>query len=182
MRSLADAQAPPARRTERLALRAPEPADVDAVFAIQGDADAMRFTYCAPDRAATAAFLTAHAERFALDGFAPWVAILAAEARIVGWGGLIKDPKAPEWGVEVAYFFDRSVWGRGLASELVAASLAHAFRDLDLPAVGAFVRPANLASVRVLAKAGFARTGWVAELERDQYRVSAPARVRWNAR
>jgi ribosomal-protein-alanine N-acetyltransferase len=174
MRSLADAQGPPARRTPQLALRAPEPADVDAVFAIQGDADAMRFTYCAPDRAATAAFLAAHAERFALDGFAPWVAILAAEARLVGWGGLIKDPSAPKWGVEVAYFFDRSVWGRGLASELVRASLAHAFRDLGLPSVGAFVRPANLASVRVLTKAGFARTGWVAELERDQYRASAP--------
>jgi ribosomal-protein-alanine N-acetyltransferase len=165
--------APPTRRTRRLVLRAPEAADVDTVFAIQGDAAAMRFTYCAPDRAATAAFLAAHADRFAQDGFAPWVAILAAEDRLVGWGGLIKDPKAPEWGVEVAYFFAPSVWGRGLASELVAASLAHAFDDLGLPEVGAFVRPANLASVRVLTKAGFARTGFVPELERDAYRAAA---------
>jgi [ribosomal protein S5]-alanine N-acetyltransferase len=166
----------PERRTARLRLRAPEEADVDAVFAIQGDGAAMRFTYCAEDRAATAAFLRAHADRFAVDGFAPWLAILAEEDRVVGWGGLIKDPKEPHWGVEVAYFLDRAVWGRGLASEIVAAALDHAFADLRLPEVGAFVRPANRASVRVLEKAGFARTGYVPELERDAYRIAAPPR------
>jgi len=35
---------PPERRTRHLLLRAPEPSDVDALFAIQGDPVAMRFT------------------------------------------------------------------------------------------------------------------------------------------
>jgi RimJ/RimL family protein N-acetyltransferase len=164
---------PSTRRTGQLLLRAPEPADVEPLFAIQGDPTAMRFTYCSPSREATASFIESYAARFTEDGFAPWTAVLVAEQRVVGWGGLNRDPKAPHWGVEVTYFFDPSCWGRGLATELVQASLSHAFRDLGLSEVNAFVRPANDVSVRVLAKAGFARVRFVPELERDAFQISA---------
>lgn len=123
-------------------------------------------------REATAAYLDAYSARFAEDGFAPWVAVLHAERRVVGWGGLNRDPKEPHWGVEVAYFIHRSYWGRGLAGELVQASLGLAFRDLGLPEVFAFTRPANHASGRVLGKAGFNFLRHVPELERDQYVVT----------
>ena len=99
--------------------------------------------------------------------------MLAAEDRIIGWGGLNKDPNAPEWGVEVAYYIDRAYWGRGLATELVRESLTLAFGDLGLDQVGAFAKPENAASVRVLVKAGFKRVRFVSELERDEFRVSA---------
>jgi len=162
---------PPTRCTRRLLLRAPEPAEVDPLFAIQSDPEAMRFTYCSPSRFATAAHLESYAARFSEDGFAPWAALLAAEGRVVGWGGLNKDPNAPEWGVEVAYYIASAYWGRGLASELVRESLVHAFDDLALPEVGAFARPANVASVRVLLKTGFAQVRFVPELKRDEYRI-----------
>ncbi|MGC9973962.1 MAG: GNAT family N-acetyltransferase [Gaiellaceae bacterium] len=136
----------------------------------------MRYTCCAPNREATAAHIASYAARFDEDGFAPWTVVLEAEQRVVGWGGLNKDPSAPEWGVEVAYYLDPAYWGRGLATELVCESLALAFGDLGLEDVGAFVRPENVASVRVLVKVGFQRVRFVAELERDEYRVSA---VNW---
>ena len=164
---------PPTRQTPRLLLRAPEPSDVEPLFAIQGNPTAMRFTYCAPDRAATASYIESYSRRFAEDGFAPWTAVLSAEDRVVGWGGLNRDPKEPHWGIEVAYFVDSTYWGRGLATELVQASLSHAFRDLGLTQVGAFARAENRASLRVLAKAGFTRVRFVPELERDEFQVSA---------
>ncbi len=166
----------PTIRTARLVLRPPTPADVDPLFAIQGDPEAMRFTYYAPSRDATAAFLEAYAGRFAEDGFAPWCAELAAEGRVVGWGGLNRDPKAPHWGTEIAYFVDPAYSRRGLATELVTAALAHGFDELDLGAVSAFARPENEASIRVLAKAGFARLRWVPELERDEFGITL---ARW---
>lgn len=171
----------PARRTARLFLRPPEDADIDALHAIQRDPVAMRYTYCAPDRAATEWFVASHAARFDEDGYAPWTVVLCEDERddrhhrIVGWGGLGKDPPEPHWGPEVSYFFDPSVWGRGLASELVVASLALAFEDLGLDLVGAFARPANAGSRRVLEKCGFERLDFVPGLERDRFEASRRA-------
>jgi RimJ/RimL family protein N-acetyltransferase len=159
---------PPEVTTPRLLLRAPEPADVDPLFEIQGNADAMRHTYVAPSRDASAEYLARYAARASLDGFAPWTAVLRDEARVVGWGGLNRDPKEPHWGVEVAYFIHPSHWGRGLASELVIASLELA-SALGLREVFGFTRPANLASRAVLLKTGFRFVGYVHELERDRY-------------
>src|SRR5262245_21370754 len=96
---------PPSRSTRQLLLRAPEPGDIDALYAIQGDAEAMRFTHWAANRADTAAWCERYALRGAQDGFAPWTALLRESGRVVGWGGLNRDPEAPHWGVEVAYFF-----------------------------------------------------------------------------
>ena len=162
---------PPTVETPQLVLRGLVPTDVDPIFEIQRGADAMRHTYVAPDRAATARYLEAYAARFAEDGYAPWTAVLRSEGRVVGWGGLNRDPHAPQWGTEVAYFIHRSYWGRGLASEIVRASLGLAFEVIGLPEVVAFTRPENHPSRRVLDKSGFTFLRHVAELERDQYVV-----------
>ena len=167
---------PPIVETPQLLLRGLVPTDVNPMFEIQGDADVMRHTYVAPDRVATARYLEAYAARFAKDGYAPWTAVLRSEGRVVGWGGLNRDPNAPQWGTEVAYFIHRSYWGRGLASEIVRASLGLAFEEIGLPEVLAFTRPENHASRRVLEKSGFTFLRHVAELERDQYLVEKPSR------
>ena len=163
---------PPTLATQRLLLRAPTDEDVDALFAIQGNRDAMRHTYWAPDREATRQRLLAFAARYRSDGFAPWTITTNADARIVGWGGLCIDPFDPGWGIEILYFFDPACWGQGYASELVAASLRHAFRDLDLPQVGAFAASDNRASIRVLEKSGFRFVDFVPELARNRYRAT----------
>jgi RimJ/RimL family protein N-acetyltransferase len=169
---------PPTRHTARLLLRAPEPADIDSLFAIEGNPEAMKHTFCSPGREATVAHIHSYSDRFAEDGFAPWTAVLTSEERVVGWGGLNKDPSEPHWGVEVAYYFDPAYWGRGLATELVRESLKLAFEDLGLEYVGAFAKPENVASVRVLIKNGFEWVRFVDELERDEYRISAE---RWRS-
>jgi hypothetical protein len=38
----------------------------------------MWFTYCAPDREATASYIESYSKRFREDGFAPWTAVFAA--------------------------------------------------------------------------------------------------------
>ena len=108
-------------------------------------------------------------------GFAPWTVILRTEARVIGWGGLSIDPFDPGWGVEVSYFFHPAYWGRGYATELLHATLQHGFDTLSLPAIGAFVRPANVASVRVLEKCGFTLLGYEPRLERNRYVVQRAA-------
>jgi RimJ/RimL family protein N-acetyltransferase len=144
------------------------------LFEIQGNPEAMRFTYCAPDRAATERYVEAYSARFVEDGFAPWVAVCKTDRRVVGWGGLNRDPGAPQWGPEVSYFLHPSYWGRGLASELVRASVDLAFRELKLAALSAFTKAENQASARVLRKAGFWLVSYISELDRDRYSLTAP--------
>ena len=90
---------------------------------------------------------------------------------VIGWGGLCVDPFDPAWGPEVAYFVHPRLWGRGLASEIVEAALALAFRELALPAVGAFARPQNAASLRVLEKQGFRFVRYLPDMDRNQYAI-----------
>ena len=93
-------------------------------------------------------------------GFAPWTLVHRADRRIVGWGGLNIDPNAREWGPEVSYFIHSGYQGKGLATELVRASLEFGFARLNLPAIGAFARPENVGSARVLVKCGFTFVGY----------------------
>ncbi|MCP5055639.1 MAG: GNAT family N-acetyltransferase [bacterium] len=164
---------PPTIETLQLELRAYRPSDAEPLFQIQRDPDAMRYTWCAPSLAEAQQRLEAYAAGFAKDGFAPWTALSRQEDRVVGWGGLNRDPMDPGWGVEVSYFVAPHAWGKGYASEIVAASLALAFGELGLPMVDAFAMPANHASLRVLEKAGFRLVGFVPELDRNRYRIRA---------
>lgn len=157
--------------TPHLTLRAFRDEDVDPLFVIQGDRDAMRYTYVAASRDDCAHRLRTFAALESTLGFAPWTVILRTEGRVIGWGGLNVDPFDPGWGVEVSYYFHPAYWGRGYATELVRTSLQHGFGALSLPAIGAFVRPANGASVRVLTKCGFTRLGYEPRLERDRYEI-----------
>ena len=157
--------------TPRLDLRPFRDADVDPLYEIQGDREAMRFTYAAPSREECARRLRAHERLRAEHGFAPWVAVLRAEGRVVGWGGVGIDPFEPGWGAEVSYFLHPAHWGRGLATELVRASLTYGFETLSLPAIGAFARPDNTASIRVLERCGFGLLGYEASLERNHYEI-----------
>jgi len=61
--------------------------------------------------------------------------------------------------IEIGYRFVRKVWGRGLATEAVAAALDHGFRHLGLARIVAITDRRNLASQRVLQKIGLRPTG-----------------------
>lgn len=51
---------------------------------------------------------------------------------------------------------ERPLWGLGFASEAVAATRDYAWTALKLPKLVAFIDPANVASIRVVEKVGFA--------------------------
>ncbi len=157
--------------TERLLLRRFEATDLEPLWRIHGDKQAMRFTFSPDSREESEQHLRAYAALYEPHGYAPWTAVLRESGRVVGWGGLNVDPRAPGWGVEVSYFFDPEFYGRGLATELVAATLAHGFDELELQAIVAFTRPAKRASARVLEKSGFRLLGYVDELERNRFEI-----------
>jgi len=69
--------------------------------------------------------------------------------------------RAVEGERELGYWYGKSYWGRGYATEAAEAVAAHAFDVLGATALTAGWFVDNPASGRVLAKLGFVRTGTV---------------------
>ena len=156
--------------TSRLILRRSRLADVPGLFSFLGDTQAMQHTHADASLRECRRRIAVHERRRRRNGYAPWTVMPKSDGRIIGWGGLYDDPFDPGWGVEVAYFFHPSTWGRGYASEMVAACMTVADHTLRLPEVSAFAHPANVGSRRVLKKAGFEELRFVPEMDRLLYR------------
>lgn len=65
---------------------------------------------------------------------------------------------------EVGYWVARNFWGQGIALEALNLMVEHCFYDKNLERVYAFVRPDNVASWKLLEKAGFEREGLLKKL------------------
>jgi RimJ/RimL family protein N-acetyltransferase len=170
-----------ATETARLVMRRPTLADVPALFAFLGDAEAMRYTHLDRSLRQCRRRLAAHERRRRRDGYAPWTIVTKADGRIIGWGGLYQDPFDPGWGVEVGYSFHPAAWGQGYATELTATCTEIADHVLGLPEIVAFAHRENLASRRVLEKAGFEVARFVPEMERLLYRRARRQQKRTSA-
>jgi RimJ/RimL family protein N-acetyltransferase len=144
----------PRLTTARLALRAPSLADLDAVAAMQADAETMRFIGdgSVRDRATSAAGWARLAGLWVLHGAGHWtIADPATDAFLGRMGFLFWDGQpAPE----LAYAVIRDRWGQGLATEACRAALAWAWAERDWPFLLSFVRPENAASAGVCRRLG----------------------------
>ncbi|WP_299616568.1 GNAT family N-acetyltransferase [Pelagibius sp.] len=156
-------------RTQRLLLRPSREADAERAFAFLGDPETMRFTDRMTSLEQCREYLAAHRRQAEQSGFGAWTITLADDDAIIGWGGLYVDPFDRRWGAEVGYFFHRSAWGQGYATEVTQAAIDQAAR-LGLEQVLAFAHPDNTASQRVLQKAGFKTLRFVEEMNRNLYR------------
>ena len=63
--------------------------------------------------------------------------------------------------VDVAYRLIPAHWGRGLATEVAKASVQFGFTNLGLKRIVGLAMPENIASIRVLEKAGLRYMGTV---------------------
>ena len=89
------------------------------------------------------------------QGFGRW--LLSHAGQSVGFGSLsVEDGFA---GLKLSFHFVAEMWGQGLASEFVRGALDLARDELGSEEVFGLVRPANIASIRVLEKAGFHDAG-----------------------
>jgi [ribosomal protein S5]-alanine N-acetyltransferase len=161
--------------TERLTLRPFVESDIDALYAIMGDAEAMQHTYIAKSREQCAERLHTYAGLESSLGYAPWTIVLRSTGTIIGWGGLSIDPFEPGWGSEVSYCLHPAHWGKGYATEVVQAALRLGFERFSLPVIVAFARAENIGSVRVLQKCGFVFLRYLPQMERNYYEIQCSA-------
>lgn len=167
--------------TERLALRAPEADDAAGLYTFMGDLQVMRFTHVQRSLDELRNYLAVHEAQRERVGCAPWVLTEKAGGRLVGFGGLYEDPFDRGWGVEVAYFFHPATWGLGYATELTRFCVAEARRMARWPKLAAFAHPENIASHKVLLRAGFEVERFVPEMHRRLYGLDLTAEAQGGA-
>ncbi len=144
--------------TERLRLRRFTAGDVDELVELDGDPEVMRYiTGGQPtsreeiERDVLPAFL-GYYERY--PGFGFWAAVEKSTGDVLGWFHF--RPEDPEHSdeVELGYRLRRSAWGKGYATEGSRALIAKGFAELGVERVSATTMVVNVASRRVLEKAG----------------------------
>lgn len=149
--------APESLATARLCLRRCRPADSQAIFSSYAqDPEVTRYLVWQPHRslADTQAF-TAFADAAWHQGREFTWAIWTPAGELIG--GLALRPTGPK--ADVGYVLARSHWGRGYATEALSAVLAWALAQPGLYRVWGTCDVDNLASARVLEKAGMQREG-----------------------
>lgn len=116
--------------------------------------------------------LDRHREHWERHGFGLWLLRDRETGEMVGRGGLQYTDATGPLTVEVAWAMVPERWGEGLATELAQAAVQVAFERLGLRELIAITLPDNLASRRVMEKAGFAYEGEIVHvgLEHVLYR------------
>jgi ribosomal-protein-alanine N-acetyltransferase len=166
----------------RLALREFVREDVDALLALDTDPAVMR--YIGDGSTASRADVEAAIERVLRryaehPGTGVWHVTRRDDGRFVGWVSLKHAGESPD--IEVGYRLVPQAWGQGFATELAGAMLQRGFGDLGLPRIIGVTHPDNIASQRVLMKAGLRDEGWGWYYGRD-LRLFGVRRDEWQAR
>jgi len=143
--------------TARLSLTPLDPdRDAEALHAAYSDPDVMRWwnTPLCVDLAETRRNLAGILEG---DGAQMWTVREATNA--VGVVGLLGDVAVPG----LSWMLCRPAWGRGLATEAVAAVIEYAFGPLGLDRVEAWVESPNLRSLATARRVGLTAYGRLAQ-------------------
>lgn len=137
--------------TARLRLRSARPDDLAALHAVLSDARATRWWSTPPhaSMAETAAWL----DSMLANGPDHPDFVIERDGAVIGKVGFWKPP-------EIGYILHPDHWGQGFACEAATAAIAHVFATTTVSEVTADVDPENAASIRLLERLGFARTGF----------------------
>ncbi len=151
---------PPILETKRLILRRMEPKDSGDMFEYACDPSVTRYLTWDPhpDEAYTRRYLSYISGRYKAGEFYDWALILKAENKMIGTCGFTRIDYKKKLG-EIGYVINKCYWGQELATEAVIRVIQFAFAVLQLKHLEAHYMERNLASRRVMEKAGMRYEG-----------------------
>lgn len=144
----------PVLETPRLILRALRPSDFDDLYEYASDPLIDEFVpwehYKNVEEAREN--LKDFLDEYEKDGIGAWGIEHGADKKLIG----IINTSIPRVNrrVEVGYTIARAYWGKGYATEALKAVIQFGFDKMELARIEAVILPENVASARVLEKAG----------------------------
>jgi [ribosomal protein S5]-alanine N-acetyltransferase len=154
----------PVIEAARVRLRHLEETDVDALYEIFSNVEAMRYWSSPPyaNRAEAEKLLAEIHELFEKKTLFQWGIALKSDNRIIGTTTLFRlDDQSLR--AEIGYILNRKFWGNDYVNEALNALLDFAFEKMNLRRIEADVDPRNAASIRTLERLGFRREGLLRE-------------------
>jgi [ribosomal protein S5]-alanine N-acetyltransferase len=150
---------PPERiETKRLVIRVPHLSDAQSIFdGYARDSDVTRYLVWRPhtDVHETERFLAECIEAWEQCARFPWVITLKDDGELIG----MVEIRVNSFKADVGYVIARRWWGKGLATEALRPIVEWAMAQPNIYRVWALCDVANVASARVLEKAGMKREG-----------------------
>ncbi len=165
-------------RTPRLILRTARPGDLDDMHAVLSDPRATLWWSTPPHES--------------LEQTATWLDSMIAHGPdnpdfVIERDGVVIG-KAGFWRLpEVGYIVHPDHWGQGIAGEAVSAAIDHVFATREVEDLTADVDPDNAASIRLLERLGWVKTGfaertWHVGGEWKNSLYYGLSRTRWSTR
>ncbi len=84
---------------------------------------------------------------------------IEVDGEAAGGIGFILGSDVERFSAEIGYWLGQAYWGRGIGTEALIVVSQHAFDDFNLLRLYALAFAGNVASTRVLEKAGYVREG-----------------------
>ncbi|CAA9579089.1 MAG: Acetyltransferase, GNAT family [uncultured Thermomicrobiales bacterium] len=144
--------------TERLVLRRFTETDVDHLYELDGDPEVMRFLTggVSTSRDVIEHEILPHFMSYYErgDGYGYWAAIEKSTGAFLGWFHFRPPNGADPDEAGLGYRLRRVAWGQGYGTEASRALIRKGFAELGVRRVVASTAAANLASRRVMEKAG----------------------------
>lgn len=146
--------------TDRLILRELLPQDELGMFELDSDPEVHRFLGNQPikDIERIREVITFVRQQYVDNGIGRWAMVEKHTNQFIGWTGLklVKE----EFNHHINYYdlgyrLVRKFWGRGYATEGAIASIHYGFETMKLKEIFATTDAQNIASAKVLEKAGF---------------------------
>lgn len=153
--------------TVRLRVRQYTPGDTEFFFRLSGNPDVMQYIRPVSTREDSDAFLLENIAYYASNPTrGRWAAEEKETGEFVGTFAIIPVPSRPE-DIQLGYSLTPDHWGKGYATELTKAGLAYFFAHEELPVIYGMTEVPNIASQKVLLKAGFVPAGTMKEGEKE---------------
>jgi len=149
----------PVLKTERLTLRKLQNSDAEGILELYQDPEVVRWLdwngAVSLEEARFVLALFEQQTRTARN--LRWGLTLTGEEKVIGSVVLMNFRRQAY--ADIGYDLSRAYWGRGLMQEALTELLRFCDRDLGLQRIQAYIRPENLASVKLIERLGFVREG-----------------------
>lgn len=154
----------PVLTTERLVLREALMKDAPEVFFLRSDAEVIKYIDRAPAQSLEEAqnFIQLLSDNRTNNTGISWTITLKDDDTMLGNIALWRFEKE-HYRAEIGYVLHPSQQGKGIMAEAMAAVTDYAFNHIKLHSIEGNINPGNMASQRVLERAGFVREAYFRE-------------------